>query len=203
MFLFIPLIRLLLVAFADSHEAGKASNTTHVCASSQCRTQGTCALPGLPGRDDRDGEDGAEGPPGPPGPPGSDLEDMQEIIRLLAREEFYNLSQQTCNNDPVKVVVECAPTTGVTSTPTSMPNDTTQCPGATANNLADSCKAILDCNPSAPSGYYWIGNGSGGMQQQHATCTWTLTCIAVVPMCKLCCCCIPLQLALMRWWSFS
>ena len=178
MFLFVPLVCLLLGAFADSQEAGKVSNSTYVCASSQSRPQGTCAQPGLPGRNGRDGRDGkdgaagptgspgrdgrdgAAGPPGPPGPPGSDLEHMQEIIRLLAREEFYNLSQQTCNNDPVKVVVECAPTAGVRPTPTSMPNDTTQCPGATANNPADSCKAILDCNPSAPSGYYWIGNGS-------------------------------------------
>ena len=32
--------------------------------------------------------------------------------------------------------------------------------------------------------------------QQHATCTWALTCFLVVPMCKLCCCCIPLQLAM-------
>ena len=30
---------------------------------------------------------------------------------------------------------------------------------------------------------------------QHATSTWALTCIVVVPMCKLRCCCIPLQLA--------
>ena len=50
----------------------------------------------------------------------------------------------------------------------------------------------------------------------HATCTWTLTCIVVVPMCKLRYCCIPLQLAPMdagarspltfsnlRWWCFS
>ena len=181
MFLSIPLVCLLLGAFADSQEAGKASNSTYVCASSQSRPQGTCALPGLPGRDGRDGKDGAAGPtglpgrdgrdgaagptgspgrdgrdgasgtPGPPGPPGSDLEDMQEIIRLLAREEFYNLSQQTCNNEPVKVVVECAPTTGVAPT---------LCPGTTADEPADSCRAILNCNPSALSGYYWIGNGS-------------------------------------------
>ena len=196
MFLFVPLMCLLLVAFADSHEEGRASNATHVCALFQGRSQGTCALPGLPGRNGKDGKDGATGPtgppgrdgrdgtgavgptgppgrdgrdgvtgpPGPPGPPGSDLEDMQEIIRLLAREEFYNLSQQTCNNDPVKVVVECVPTTGVAPTPTSMPTDTALCTaagtGTTADNPADSCKAILDCNPSAPSGYYWIGNGS-------------------------------------------
>ena len=94
------------------------------------------------------------------------------------------MSQQICNNNTVTVVVECScnqcditPTstvcntpqplttstsmTGITPTPTSMPNDTIECPGGSADNPAVSCRAVLDCNPSAPSGYYWIGNGSG------------------------------------------
>ena len=98
-----------------------------------------------------------------------DVDNVREIIRLLAREELYNLSQQICNNDPVKVVVECALATEGTPTPTTVPNDTTLCPGATADNPADSCRAILDCNPSAPSGNYWIGNGSGVLPENSTS----------------------------------
>ena len=209
--LLIPLLCLLLGAFISSQEADAASN-----AESQSCVQGSHALPGLPGRDGRDGKDGAVGPPGgdgaagstglpgrdgrdgvpgPPGPPGNlsidNLDEVREIVRLVAREELYNLSQQICNNEPVRVVVECTSTTGVTPTPTDMPNDTTheqsdstsntpqpsssstsmtgvtptptnmpidtrEYPGGTADSPADSCRAILDSHPSAPSGYYWI-----------------------------------------------
>ena len=37
------------------------------------------------------------------------------------------------------------------------------------------------------------------MQQQHATWTWALTCIIVVPMCKLRCCCE----ALLSWCALN
>ena len=158
MYLFIPLLCLLLGALVNSQEADTASNATKVCASSQSHVQRPHSLPGLPGRDGKDGapgRDGRDGVPGPPGPPGTlvvdNLDEVREIIRLVAREELYNLSQQICNNEPVRVVVECTSTTG----------GTTQCPGGTADNPAVSCRAVLDCNPSAPSGYYWIGNGSG------------------------------------------
>ena len=190
---FIPLLCLLLGALVSSQEADTASNATKVCTSSQSRLQGPCSLPGLPGRDGRDGKDGAVGPPGrdgaagttglpgrdgrdgvpgPPGPPGTsavdDLDEVREIIRLVAREELYNLSQQICNNEPAKVVVECTSTTGLTPTSTNMPNDTIECAGGgTADNPAVSCRAVLDCNPSAPTGYYWIGNGSGVLPENR------------------------------------
>ena len=158
MYLFIPFLCLLLGALVNSQEADTASNATKVCASSQSHVQRLHSLPGLPGRDGKDGapgRDGRDGVPGPPGPPGTsavdNLDEVREIIRLVAREELYNLSQQICNNEPVKVVVECTSTTG----------GTTQCPGGTPDNPAVSCRAVIDCNPSAPSGYYWIGNGSG------------------------------------------
>ena len=179
MMLLIPILCLLLGTSSSSQGADTASNVTHVCPSCQSRPKGPYTLPGLPGRDGRDGKDGApgqdgrDGVPGPPGPPGvsamDDMDNVREIIRLLAREELYNLSQQICNNDPVKVVVECALATEGTPTPTTAPNDTTLCPGATADNPADSCRAILDCNPSAPSGNYWIGNGSGVLPENSTS----------------------------------
>ena len=165
MILLIPLLCLLLGTFASSQEGDTASNVTHMCPPCQNHRKGPYTLPGLPGRDGRDGKDGPpghdgrDGVAGPPGPPGDsamgDIDNVREIIRLLAREELYNLSQQICNNDPVKVVVECASATG--GTPTF-------CPGFTAEYPADSCGAILACNPSSPSGYYWISNGT----QPHA-----------------------------------
>ena len=171
MVLLIPFLCLLLGTFASSQEGDTGSNVSHVCPPCQSRPKGPYTLPGLPGRDGRDGKDGApgqdgrDGIPGPPGPPGvsamDDVDNVREIIRLLAREELYNLSQQICNNDPVKVVVECASATEGTPTSTTVPNGTSLCPGATADNPADSCRAILDCNPSTPSANYWIGNGSG------------------------------------------
>ena len=113
---------------------------------------GRDGVAGPPGPAGQNGRDGVAGPPGPPGDSAmGDIDNVREIIRLLAREELYNLSQQICNNDPVKVVVECASATG--GTPTF-------CPGFTAEYPAESCGAILDCNPSAPSGYYWITNGA-------------------------------------------
>ena len=180
MILFIPLLCLLLGTYTNSQEGDTASNVTHVSPLCQSHLKGPYTLPGRPGRDGRDGKDGApgqdgrDGVAGPPGPPGistiDDLDNVREVIRLLAKEELHNLSQQICNNDPVRVVVECASATVVTPSPTSMPNDTMPCPdGDTVDNPADSCRAILDCNPSAPSGYYWISNGSGVLPENSTS----------------------------------
>ena len=89
---------------------------------------------GASGRDGRDGRDGAVGPPGVSA--GLDLEEIRDIVKLVAQEVFG-----TCSYPPV-----------------------TMCPGSSANRPATSCGSILDCNPLAPSGYYWITNGT----QPHA-----------------------------------
>ena len=74
---------------------------------------------------------------GPPGvSAGLDLEGIRDIVKLVAQEEF-----QTCTFPPVA-----------------------SCPGWSADRPATSCHSILDCNPSSPSGYYWITNGT----QPHA-----------------------------------
>ena len=53
---------------------------------------------------------------------------------------------------------ECiCPTTETVATPTPIGNPA-ECPG-TVDDPADSCKEIIDCNPSASSGNYWITNG--------------------------------------------
>ena len=179
MILFISLLCLFLGTYTNSQEGDTDSNVTHVSPPCQSHLKGPYTLHGRPGRDGKDGKDGApgqdgrDGVAGPPGPPGisalEDLDNVREIIRLLAKEELHNLSQQICNNDPVRVVVECASATVVTPTPTSTPNNTMPCPGDTADDPADSCSAILDFNSSAPSGYYWMGNGSGVLPQNSSS----------------------------------
>ena len=38
------------------------------------------------------------------------------------------------------------------------------CKGNSENNPATSCKKIYDCNPTAPSGYYWVNTTTGPLQ---------------------------------------
>ena len=149
---------LLSLAAGKGHKVNPAPNTTQLSnCPCQCGAQGP---PGPPGRDGRDGLSGPIGAPGAPGidgrdglpgpsgasgrdgrdcdvgPPGVlaglDLEGIRDIVKLVALEEFG-----TCSYPPV-----------------------TMCPGSSANRPATSCGSILDCNPLAPSGYYWITNGA-------------------------------------------
>ena len=164
------LLSLLSVVAGKGHEVSAATNTSHVCTCpSLSGPQGPSGPPGRDGRDGRDGKDGRDCcSAGERQVSGVGLEEIREIVRLMAHEELYNLTQQICSRDPVKVVVECASNqthmapTNMTPTPTVDPQPsvrpTTQpnCPRITANKPATSCRAILDCDPSAPSGYYWI-----------------------------------------------
>ena len=91
---------------------------------------GRDGLPGPSGASGRDGRDGAVGPPGHSA--GMDLEEIRNIIKLVAKEEY-----RTHSYPPVA-----------------------SCPGWSIDRPATSCHSILDCNPSAPTGYYWITNGA-------------------------------------------
>ena len=91
---------------------------------------GRDGLPGPSGASGRDGRDGAVGPPGSSA--GMDLEVIRDIVKLVAQEEF-----EAYTYPPVAL-----------------------CPGWSADRPASSSHSILDCNPSAPLGYYWIGNGA-------------------------------------------
>ena len=180
------LLSLLSVSAGKGHEVSTATNTSHTCASPSL--YGPQGPPGSPGRDGRDGRDGKDGRDccSAGQATGVGLEEIREIVRLMAQEELYNLTQQIQARDPVKVVVECdskqtnvtlgttktthapvsptplptrpPPDSPVRSTPlsTTPPPDTSVCPGTTVSNPSTSCRAILDCNPSAPSGYYWL-----------------------------------------------
>ena len=72
---------------------------------------------------------------------------------------FFALSLLSLTAGKYHAAKECiCPTLATEVTPTP-DNSPTECPGDTKDDPADSCKAIIDCNPSAPSGYYWISNG--------------------------------------------
>ena len=150
---------LLLLAAGKGHEVNPAPNTTQVSnCPCQCGPQGPpgplgrdglsgpIGTPGAPGIDGRDGDVGPPGRDGLPGPSGAsrrdrrdstvgpsgpsagmDLEGIRDIVKLVAQEEFG-----TGSYPPVTI-----------------------CPGSSANRPATSCGLILDCNPFAPSGYYW------------------------------------------------
>ena len=159
---------LLSLTAGKGHEVNPAPNMTQVSnCPCQCGPQGP---PGPPGRDGRDGlsgpigapgapgidgRDGERGPPGPSGASGRDgrdgkdgavgspgdssgldLDGIRDIVKLVAQEGC-----RTCTYPPVAM-----------------------CPGWSADRPATSCHSILGCNPSAPSGYYWITNGT----QPHA-----------------------------------
>ena len=167
------LLSMLSLSAGKGHEVTTASNSSHSCASPSL--YGPQGPPGSPGRDGRDGRDGKDGrdccTPGQV--TGVGLEEVREIVRLIAQEELYNLTQQICARDPVKVEVKCEPKqadmtllpandtrppVSLTPQPTNTPTDRPACPGTSANNPSTLCRAILDCNPSAPSGYYWLLN---------------------------------------------
>ena len=165
------LLSLLSVSAGKGHEVSTATNTSHTCASPSL--YGPQGPPGSPGRDGRDGRDGKDGRDccSAGQATGVGLEEIREIVRLMAQEELHNLTQQIQARDPVKVVVECdSKQTNVTLVPTKTtpppvsppplptrpPPDTSVCPGTTVSNPSNSCRAILDCDPSAPSGYYWL-----------------------------------------------
>ena len=149
---------LLSLAAGKGHEVNPAPNTTQLSnCPCQCGPQGPpgppgrngrdglsgpIGAPGAPGIDGRDGlpgpsgasgRDGRDGTVGPPGPSaGLDLEGIRDIVKLVAQEEC-----RRCTFPPVA-----------------------SCPGWSADRPATSCRSILDCNPSIPSGYYWITNGT-------------------------------------------
>ena len=49
----------------------------------------------------------------------------------------------------------------ITPTPLPTANPGSQCEGTTEDNPSTSCEAIRECDPTAPSGYYWISSSSG------------------------------------------
>ena len=142
-----------LVCFTAVYLSTEAADT--------CRATTTSCIPGLPGRDGQPGRDDVTGPPGRDGRDGlpgnsctasgalkyTEQQQLKEEILATIREEISMLS--CCN----------------ATQPTPDPGP--QCEGTFKDNpqAASSCKAIYECNPTAPSGYYWIRNATGSTVQ--------------------------------------
>ena len=146
--------------------------------------KGSLGTPGPPGPSG--GPPGPPGAPGSPGPSGVNLDDLRQIIHLMAKEEFKNVSSGSW--EPLKVLVEydklCPATNPSTntsfgpikpSTPwatlpplTAKPLVNRSCAqGLTLDDVAFSCREILNCNPLLPSGYYWIESYYGFPQSVY------------------------------------
>ena len=158
----LPLPVQLLVAvtcFTAVYIRGQAADT--------CPTTTTSCIPGLPGRDGKDGQPGVAGPAGRdgsngspgrdgrdglPGPPGSLSIVEQQLLKdsILAelRDDISMLCQQ------------CNETSTNSPTPQPGPHGT----GSSEDNPATSCKEVHDCDPTPPSGYYWVNTTTGPVQ---------------------------------------
>ena len=119
---------------------------------------GAPGLKGEPGVDGADGEQGLVGPVGPQGPvgpvgpqgpvgaPGSDGKNGSDgspgppgtVPDAVIEQLRVDILEQAR-----KVAIRIA---------------------SSKNNSATSCKEIHDCNPTAPSGYYWVNTTTGPLQ---------------------------------------
>ena len=107
---------------------------------------GSDGQPGHNGRDGvagpagRDGAPGRDGRDGLPGPTGSltvaQQQEIKESILSILREEISQL--KCCNASQTTPAPELS------------------CSITSQDNPADSCQAIYRCDPTAPSGYYWV-----------------------------------------------
>ena len=134
------------------------ASLTTVCLSTEaadtCRVTATTCLPGPPGKDGKDGQpghDGRDGRDGLPAPPGTlsyaDGQQLKEEILETIRREMGML--QCCNSTQPTTVTEIL------------------CNGTSASKPGISCKAIHECNPTVPSGHYWIRTSTGGAVQVY------------------------------------
>ncbi len=108
----------------------------------------SCSVfPGFPGRD---------GMPGPQGPPGTcacselrEIVDSNTALRNTLQESLQNLT-----NSLVEALGRIQQEIASTSSgqPCSL--------GLSSYKPAKSCGEILQCNPSAPSGYYWLNSNT-------------------------------------------
>ena len=145
-------------------------------AADTCSVTRASCIPGLPGRDGRDGQPGRDGDDGLAGPPGHD-----------GRDGLPGSVGQAGPQGPVGPVGPVgAPgldgrngSDGSPGLPGTVPDAVIEqlragileevlkllpCKGFFINNPTTSCKEIHDCDPTAPSGYYWINTTTGPLQ---------------------------------------
>ena len=121
--------------------------------------RGYPGLDGLHGQPGPDGERGPQGPPGSPGPrgrqgtPGVSVVNLTEVQYKQIKEE---LSRESTSGTVPNSVIEQLRAGILEEVLKLLP-----CKGFFINNPATSCKEIHDCDPTAPSGYYWVNTTTG------------------------------------------
>ena len=75
---------------------------------------------------------------------------------------FGKITESTSQHTNMITTSAAQPTT--TPQPTPQPEPQCSGHGTTVDNPATSCKEIYHCNPTAPSGYYWISTTTGTLQ---------------------------------------
>ena len=167
----IPLTVKLLVALTCFTAVYLSTEAADTCSA----TRASC-IPGLPGRDGRDGQpgpmgrDGVAGPGGHDGMPGRDGRDgLPGPPGTLTSTEQQQLKENILEElrEEMSMLSHCNMPSPSTAQPTLTPQPTPlplQCVGIAAESPATSCKEIYDCNPTAPSGYYWVNTTTGPSQ---------------------------------------
>ena len=97
---------------------------------------GPQGIPGMNGTDGEQGPVGPAGPQGPVGPQGPDGVVPDAVIEHLRDEILKEVRRE------LKLI----------------------CPDDREMYPATSCKEIHGCNPTAPSGYYWVNTTTGPLQ---------------------------------------
>ena len=153
---------------------------TAVCltteAADTCPVTTASCIPGLPGRDGRDGQPGRDGDDGLAGPPGHDGRDglpgsvgqagPQGPVGLVGPVGTPGLDGRN-GSDGNPGLPGTVPDAVIEQLRAGILEEVLKllpCKGFFINNPATSCKEILDCDSTAPSGYYWVNTTTGPLQ---------------------------------------
>ena len=96
-----------------------------------------------------------------------------EIIAKLTEDQCNQIKDELCEEFKKKLIHVTSQILKATSTalptltlqPTPQPEP--QCAGTSEDNPATSCKEIHDCNPTAPSGDYWVHTTKGPVKELY------------------------------------
>ena len=131
--------------------------------------QGDTGQPGAIGPRGYPGPDGVHGPLGPPGPPGARGRPGPpgvSVVNLTAAQykQIKEELSRECLGPPGTVpdaVIEQLREVILEEVRREL---NLTCPGDREMYPATSCKEIHDCDPTAPSGYYWVNTTTGPLQ---------------------------------------
>ena len=123
---------------------------------------------GTPGRDGSNGTPGRDGHDGLPGPPGSltivEQQQLKDSILEMVRDEISMLCHQSQQCNETSADSTNTPMPQPCNTPQPTPQPGPHCTGPSEDNPATSCKEVYNCDPTSPSGYYWVNTTTGPVQ---------------------------------------